>query len=138
VSLVATQHVDCFHQLAGSQKVEELHGSIRCHRCQQAASIDDFMRKASCSHCSSKLRLNVALLGESLPQTIWHKSMGAIQRAELVLVIGTSLEVYPVNQLPMMTKGKTVYINLDTSQHTTPFDLTIEGKIKEVLQQIPI
>ncbi|WP_336635028.1 NAD-dependent deacylase [Lysinibacillus fusiformis] len=141
VSLVATQNVDGFHQLAGSQNVEELHGSIRsirCHRCQQAAFIDDFKRKASCSQCGGTLRPNVVLFGESLPQKSWHIVMEAIKRAELVLVIGTSLEVYPVNQLPMMTKGKTVYINLDTSQHTVPFDMIIEGKIKEVLLQIPI
>ncbi|WP_025117341.1 SIR2 family NAD-dependent protein deacylase [Lysinibacillus fusiformis] len=141
VSLVATQNVDGFHQLAGSQNVEELHGSIRsirCHRCQQAAFIDDFKRKASCSQCGGTLRPNVVLFGESLPQKSWHKAMEAIQRAELVLIIGTSLEVYPVNQLPMMTNGKTVYINLDTSQNTVSFDLIIEGKIKEVLQQIPI
>lgn len=64
--------------------------------------------------------------------------MDAIQSAGLVLVIGTSLEVYPVNQLPTMTKGKTVYINLDITQHTVPFDLIIEGKTKEVLQQVQI
>lgn len=56
--------------------------------------------------------------------------------AELVLVIGTSLEVYPVNQLPMMTRGKTAYINLDVAQHTTKFDLIIAGKIKGILQQL--
>ena len=54
--------------------------------------------------------------------------MEAIKTAELVLVIGTSLEVYPVNQLPMMTTGKSVYINMDISQQTTPFDLTVRGK----------
>ncbi len=141
VSLVATQNVDGFHQLAGSRKVEELHGSIRsirCNRCQQADSMEHFLSKASCSHCGGKLRPNVVLFGESLPQISWHTSMEAIKKAELVLVIGTSLEVYPVNQLPMMTSGKTVYINLDISQHAIPFDLKIEGKIKEVLQQLQV
>ncbi|MFJ7732836.1 SIR2 family NAD-dependent protein deacylase [Lysinibacillus sp. NPDC097231] len=141
VLLVATQNVDGFHQLAGSQKVEELHGSIRsirCHRCQQAASMDNFLNKVSCSHCGGKLRPNVVLFGEGLPQASWHKTMEAMKAAELVLVIGTSLEVYPVNQLPMMTRGKTVYINLDISQHATQFDITIEGKIKEVLQQLQV
>lgn len=141
VSLVMTQNVDGFHQLAGSQRVEELHGSIRsirCHHCQQAASMNCFLNKESCRHCNGKLRPNVVLFGESLPQESWHRSMEAIQSAELVLVIGTSLEVYPVNQLPTMTKGKTVYINLDITQHTVAFDLIIEGKTKEVLQQVQI
>lgn len=141
VSLIATQNVDGFHQLAGSQYVEELHGSIRsirCQRCQQAAGMESFLNKASCTHCGGKLRPNVVLFGESLPQGSWHRSMEAIKTAELVLVIGTSLEVYPVNQLPMMTTGKTVYINMDMSQQTTPFDLTVRGKIKEVLQTLQI
>jgi NAD-dependent deacetylase len=79
---------------------------------------------------------NVVLFGESLPQASWHRSMEAIKTAELVLEM--SLEVYPVNQLPMMPKGKNVYSNLDISQQTTPFDLTVRGKIKEVLQQLQI
>ncbi|WP_341299454.1 NAD-dependent deacylase [Lysinibacillus sp. FSL H8-0500] len=139
VSLIATQNVDGFHQLAGSQRVEELHGSIRtirCDRCQQAAAMEHFFDKIECIHCGGQLRPNVVLFGESLPQASWHISIEAIKAAELVLVIGTSLEVYPVNQLPMMTTGKTVYINLDVSQHKTQFDLTIAGKIKEVLQQL--
>ncbi|MGE7690264.1 SIR2 family NAD-dependent protein deacylase [Lysinibacillus sp. NPDC097214] len=141
VSLVATQNVDGFHQLAGSQRVEELHGSIRsirCHRCEKAASMESFLHKESCVHCGGKLRPNVVLFGENLPQVSWNNAMEAIRAAELVLVIGTSLEVYPVNQLPLMTKGKTAYINLDIAQHAVQFDLTIEGKIKEVLQQLPL
>lgn len=141
VSLITTQNVDGFHQLAGSQYVEELHGSIRsirCQRCQQAAGMESFLNKASCTHCGGKLRPNVVLFGESLPQASWHRSMEAIKTAELVLVIGTSLEVYPVNQLPMMTTGKTVYININISQQTTPFDLTVRGKIKEVLQTLQL
>lgn len=140
VSLIATQNVDGFHQLAGSQNVEELHGSIRtirCHRCGRQGEMTTFLQKKSCS-CGGKLRPNVVLFGESLPQASWQKAMHAIKAAELVLVIGTSLEVYPVNQLPMMTHGKTVYINLDVTQHATQFDVTIQGKIKDVLQQLQL
>lgn len=140
VSLVATQNVDGFHQLAGSQNVEELHGSIRtirCHRCGKQAKMAAFLEKENCS-CSGKLRPNVVLFGENLPQDSWQKSMCAIEAAELVIVIGTSLEVYPVNQLPSMTNGKTVYINLDTAKQMTQFDLTIQGKVKEVLRQVKL
>lgn len=139
ISFIATQNVDGFHQLAGSQRVEEPHGSIRtirCHHCQQAASIEQFCNKAGCTYCGGQLRPNVVLFGESLPQASWHQAIEAIKAAELVLVIGTSLEVYPVNQLPMMTRGKTAYINLDVAQHTTKFDLIIAGKIKGILQQL--
>lgn len=141
VSLIATQNVDGFHQLAGSQRIEELHGSIRsvrCHRCEKVAPMESFFHKESCAQCGGKLRPNVVLFGENLPQVSWNNAMEAIRAAELVLVIGTSLEVYPVNQLPMMTKGKTAYINLDIAHHAVQFDLTIEGKVKEVLQKLPL
>ena len=140
VSLIATQNVDGFHQLAGSQNVEELHGSIRTIRCQHCGKRDEmaaFLQKESC-HCSGKLRPNVVLFGENLPQESWQNSMCAIEEAELVVVIGTSLEVYPVNQLPSMTNGKIVYINLDIARQATQFDLTIQGKAKEVLQQVKL
>ncbi|WP_107924415.1 SIR2 family NAD-dependent protein deacylase [Lysinibacillus parviboronicapiens] len=141
VSLIATQNVDGFHQLAGSNKVEELHGSIRtirCHDCQRASTMQSFLDKEHCVHCGGKLRPNVVLFGESLPQTSWQTAMREIENAELVLVIGTSLEVYPVNQLPTMTHGKTVYINLEVTQTTTQFDVTFQGKITEVLQQLQL
>lgn len=138
ISLVATQNVDGFHQLAGSQNVEELHGSIRttrCHSCGKKGEMLAFLQKESCQ-CGGKLRPNVVLFGENLPQTSWQKAIHAIELAELVIVIGTSLEVYPVNQLPSMTYGKTVYINLDVAQQATQFDLTIQGKVKEILLQL--
>lgn len=140
VTLVATQNVDGFHQLAGSQHVEELHGSIRsirCHYCGKQAEMAAFLQKESCQ-CGGKLRPNVVLFGENLPQASWQKAMVAIESADLVLVIGTSLEVYPVNQLPSMTQGKTVYINLDVAHQVTQFDLVIQGKVKEIVQKLKI
>ena len=68
-----------------------------------------------------------------LPERAWHNALLNIQSADLVIVIGTSLEVYPVNQLPKMTKGKKVYINKEIAHHSTYFDCIIEGKAKEVL-----
>lgn len=139
IDCVATQNVDGFHRVAGSKNVEELHGSIqtiRCQACGQSESLESFLNKESCTHCGGKLRPNVVLFGEVLPQDSWQHTIHHIQEAELVLVIGTSLEVYPVNQLPTMTKGKTVYINLEIPANVNYFDLTIEGKAKEVLQQV--
>lgn len=140
VALIATQNVDGFHQLAGSQRVEELHGSIRsirCHHCGEKAEMVAFLQKDRCQ-CGGKLRPNVVLFGETLPQASWQQTLHAIHTAELVLVIGTSLEVYPVNQLPSMTSGKTVYINLDVAHQRLQFDLIIQGKVKEILEQLKI
>jgi len=137
---IATQNVDGFHTRAGNKRVLELHGTIqqiRCHRCEESFAISQFMAKESCKKCGGELRPNVVLFGEMLPTHTWNQAMEDIQKSELVLIIGTSLQVYPVNQLPRMARGKTVYIN-DSVMETggRSFDLVIKGKAKEVLQTI--
>ncbi|WP_332645298.1 SIR2 family NAD-dependent protein deacylase [Lysinibacillus sp. 54212] len=139
ISSVATQNVDGFHKAAGSNKVYELHGNIhhiRCHECQQPSTINAFLAKENCSSCGGKLRPGIVLFGEFLPESAWAKALGSIQQADLVIVIGTSLEVYPVNQLPSMTNGRTVYINMEVDEYENEFDLIIQGSAKEVLQAI--
>nr|WP_106778963.1 NAD-dependent deacylase [Lysinibacillus timonensis] len=139
INLIATQNVDGFHKLAGNKRVEELHGdiqSIRCQNCHQKAELNDFINHHPCQKCSGKLRPNVVLFGENLPESSWYNSMKEIKKAELVIVIGTSLEVYPVNQLPSTTSGKIAYINLEISNQINSFNLIIRGKAKDILQKI--
>jgi NAD-dependent deacetylase len=139
IHCVATQNVDRFHQEAGSRNVYELHGNIRtvrCEDCNNAAVLKDFLEKKSCTKCSGKLRPNVVLFGESLPYEALDSATGAISKADLAIVIGTSLQVYPVNQLPELCKGKRVYINLDTGGNSSQFDLVIEGSAKDVLTRV--
>lgn len=136
LQLLATQNVDGLHQAAGNRNVEELHGSIRsfrCHGCHRKASQEHFMSGESCSECGGILRPNVVLFGESLPEKAWARSLEAVRQAELVIVIGTSLQVYPVNQLPRMTSGRTVLINLEETSEEGQFDLFISGRAVEVL-----
>lgn len=136
---VATQNVDALHEAGGSVNVDHLHGSIlkyRCHDCGDEASKQQFLNKENCSFCGGKLRPNVVLFGETLPEVAWNNSLYHIQQADLILVIGTSLQVYPVSQLPSMTKGKTVYINKDVSDNQANFDLVIEGSAKDTLVQV--
>ncbi|MDE5413242.1 SIR2 family NAD-dependent protein deacylase [Alkalihalobacterium chitinilyticum] len=133
---VATQNVDELHMMAGSKQVDQLHGSIRtfrCHQCGSSASFEQFKNKESCSICNGQIRPNVVLFGEMLPEDAWNSALHHIERAELVIVIGTSLQVYPVSQLPQMTQGKTVYINKEVNDHHSFFDLIIEGSAKETL-----
>lgn len=136
---IETQNVDGFHQVAGSKQVDELHGSIqsvRCQSCGTIAEMERFLNKESCLSCGGKLRPNVVLFGESLPEISWRNALNNMKQADLVIVIGTSLEVYPVNQLPSMTKGKIVYINKELDSPFHSFDLVIEGKAKEILQRL--
>ncbi len=138
LQLIATQNVDGLHQRAGNNQVEELHGSIlsyRCHHCGKDADKQQFLLGHRCS-CGGRLRPNVVLFGETLPQNAWQRSLEAIDAADVVLVIGTSLEVYPVSQLPAMTKGKTILINKEPVGSNHSFDLVVMGKAADALTAI--
>lgn len=63
--------------------------------------------------CDGRLRPNVVLFDEMLPEAAWEESMKAMGNAELVVIIGTSLNVYPANRLPSMAHGKMAVINIE-------------------------
>lgn len=139
VQTVATQNVDGLHQLAGSRNVLELHGairSVRCRSCGQAAGVESFLQKETCTSCGSPLRPGVVLFGESLPEGTWEQALADIRRAELVIVIGTSLEVYPVNRLPFLTSGRTAIVNLDETGEDSRFGLIVRGRAVDVLSAV--
>ncbi len=139
VDCIATQNVDRFHQEAGSINVQELHGNIRtvrCENCGEIEALEDFTGKRPCPQCGGKLRPNVVLFGESLPPEALNNAVSAISRSDLVIVIGTSLQVYPVNQLPELCKGKKAYINLDAVDRYNQFDVVIEGSAGSVLSDL--
>lgn len=136
---IATQNVDGFHSHPIGTKVDELHGSIRtfrCHTCGKDATKEQFLGKEKCGKCFGKLRPNVVLFGESLPEDAWANTLHHIQKADLVIVIGTSLQVYPVNQLPSITNGKKVYINKEIAKGKKEFDLLIEGSARDTLIEL--
>lgn len=137
VQAVATQNIDGLHFKAGSKNVFELHGTIHrlhCDNCLKETTMEQFFKKEACSKCGGKLRPSIVLFGEMLPEDSWSASFNHIQQSDLVVVIGTSLQVHPVNRLPEMTEGKTVYINLESNGGH--FDLVINGKAGEVLIQV--
>ncbi|NLP17842.1 MAG: NAD-dependent deacylase [Firmicutes bacterium] len=140
IKSVVTQNVAGLHTVAGNQNVYELHGnikSIRCDGCNQGAKLEDFFAGKDCTSCGARaLRPNVVLFGETLPPQVWEDAVGDIKSCDLLIVIGTSLEVYPVNQLPLWARGKTVFINNEDRGAGYPFDLRIIGKAGEVLRKL--
>ncbi len=139
ITTIATQNVDGLHQVAGSKKVIELHGSIRkisCQSCKRSVTESEFLQDGTCNICKGNLRPGVVLFGEMLPEQAWQQAYMAMEQAELVIVMGTSLEVFPVNQLPFVSRGKIVMINLEPVHQEERFDLVIHGKVGEVLQKV--
>lgn len=140
ISGIATQNVSRLHYLAGSKTIYELHGNIqtvRCNECQREGDVEDFLREEDCGHCGQKaLRPNVVLFGEGLPMDAWQGTEKAVRNSDLVIIIGTSLEVYPVNQLPLFAQGRLVLINMEDVAIDYDFHLKILGKAGQVLENL--
>lgn len=115
---IITQNVSGLHAEAGSRRVIELHGSLRrifCQACQKEASLEDFLARQACS-CGGRLRPGVTLFGEMLPQEAFRAADRELARADLILILGTSLEVFPAAQLPFSYPMRRVYVDLEAGQ----------------------
>jgi NAD-dependent deacetylase len=109
---VITQNIDTLHTKAGSERVIEVHGSIRTSSCQSCGETYDTTEiqvlfdesgVAICSKCGGAVKPDVVLFGELLPAEAIAEAESLAQRAELMLCIGSSLEVFPVAGLPSVT-----------------------------------
>jgi len=133
---IATQNISGLHAMAGNKNVYELHGNIRkikCNDCGTRHSLEDFLDKKSCNKCGSHaLRPDIVLFGELLPTDTWDRAIRDVENSGLFIVIGTSLQVSPVNQMPYIARGRTIYINMERARGYN-FDLEIIGKAGEVL-----
>jgi len=140
IKCIATQNVSDLHRMAGNDKVYELHGNIRkirCNYCNHKAELEDFLNREKCVNCGrDALRPEVVLFGEALPMDEWLWAEEDIRKSDLIIVIGTSLEVAPVNQLPMLTRGKRVLINMEDVDIYYNFDLKLMGKAGEILREL--
>ncbi|MDI9473046.1 MAG: NAD-dependent protein deacylase [Tissierellia bacterium] len=111
---IITQNVSGLHREAGSANVIELHGNIRrifCLECAREHHEDVFLDGGRCQ-CGGLLRPGVTLFGESLPSEAFYRADEELSKADMVLILGTSLEVYPAAQLPFMYPMKRAYVDL--------------------------
>jgi len=140
---VITQNIDGLHQMAGSKKVLELHGSIHrnyCIGCNKFFSLEYILDSPSipkCDRCGGTVKPDVVLYEESLDMDILNKSVDYIRNADVLIVGGTSLTVYPAAGLIGYYRGnKLILIN----KSETPYDhrafLTFNDSIGEVLKKI--
>jgi NAD-dependent deacetylase len=109
---VITQNIDTLHTKAGSERVIEVHGSIRtssCQSCGTAFETKDIESlfgddgAAVCSKCGGSVKPDVVLFGELLPPEAMAEAEALAERADLMLCVGSSLEVFPVAGLPSVT-----------------------------------
>jgi NAD-dependent deacetylase len=127
---VITQNIDRLHRQAGSQRVVEVHGSIATASCtscaasypvEQVESLFDADGVATCAGCAGKVKPDVVLFGELLPVEAMAEAERLCADADLLLCVGSSLEVYPVAGLPQLTLDRGGRLAIVT-RSSTPYD----------------
>jgi len=147
--IVATQNIDGLHHKAGSQRVIELHGTIRTLSCTQCfrkyespVFLEPFIRDGViplCANCNGILKPDVILFGEQLPQAAWFEAQKETRQADLMVVAGSSLEVLPVAGLPMQAIDRgahLIVINNTPTYINVRADVVIMGDVAAVIPDI--
>lgn len=140
---VITQNIDGLHQMAGSKNVLELHGSVNrnyCTKCNKFFSLDYVLGAPSipiCDECGGIVKPDVVLYEESLDMNVLNRALDYIQKADILIVGGTSLTVYPAASLVEYYRGnKLVLINKSETHYDRRALLTFNSSIGEVLSSI--
>jgi NAD-dependent deacetylase len=146
---VITQNVDRLHRSAGSQNVIEVHGSIEwcvCPDCGGRVGIDRVMTQLGaaagapeCQACISPLKPNVVLFGELLPEQAMADAYALASEADLMLCIGSSLEVYPVAGLPEVAHdngARLVIVTQGRTAYDRDADVKLEGDVVAELEAV--
>ncbi|MDD5765109.1 MAG: NAD-dependent deacylase [Candidatus Marinimicrobia bacterium] len=144
-----TQNIDGLHQRAGSRDVVELHGNLLenyCVRCGQKYSIEEFddvfnnaMNHVPRCNCGGLIRPNVVWFGEALPRENLELAYNATIQSDVFLSIGTSAQVRPAADLPVLAKQGGAFLIEINTQHTVlseEADLILQGNSGEILPQL--
>lgn len=145
---IVTQNVDGLHTAAGSRNVAELHGSLRetrCHDCGRPHPVEvlkkpvnDIASLPRC-RCGGLIRPAIVLFGELLPEKALYQAKTALENCEALLVIGTSLQVYPAASLPQIAleQGARLWIlNLTPTPYDGVAEIVVRSKAAEVLARL--
>ena len=147
VRAVVTQNIDLLHERAGSREVLEVHGSIRSSSCLDCgasyplAAIEEQLesRDAPVCSCGAILKPDVVFFGELLPAATIDRAYALAAEAALLVVIGSALEVWPVAELPLVTRragGAVAIINLGPTARDADAELKIDGSAGETLESV--
>lgn len=140
---IVTQNIDGLHQKAGSRNVLELHGSVHrnyCRRCGKLFDAQYLLRSSGvprCDQCGGAVKPDVVLYEEALDQAVLQKAAGALRQADLLIVGGTSLTVYPAAGLLRYFQGsRLAVVNQTALPLDQEADLLIQGQIGQVFSQL--
>jgi len=150
VDAVVTQNIDLLHARAGSREVIEVHGSIRtctCPHCGASHSLERVLAMLEerpddaprCASCAAVLKPDVVFFGELLPERAMERAYELARGAGVLLVVGSSLEVFPVAGLPHETLGaggQVAVVNLGPTLFDEQVALRIEAPAAEVLPAV--
>ena len=142
---IITQNIDGLHQMAGSKNVLELHGSIHhntCLKCHEHYSLEDILKldpTPKCPRCGELIKPDVVLYEEELDQNVITDSISAISNADLMIIAGTSLRVYPASGLVNYFRGKNlVVINKEPLTLYEKVQLEINAPVGKVFFKLKI
>ncbi len=139
---VITQNIDGLHTLAGSKNVLELHGSVyrnRCLQCGKRYPVETVVSAKGVPRCEcgGVIKPEVVLYGEMLDERVLQKSIAALEQADMLIVAGTSLTVYPAAGLVNYYAGdRLVLVNRDETPFDSRADLVFHEKIGEVFSKL--
>lgn len=142
---IITQNIDGLHQAAGSQSVHEIHGSFRtghCLSCQARFVMKEFYEKLErgeislpqCLKCQSPIKPDVVLFGDLLPFDVWDRSVAALKKCDLMLVLGSSLVVYPAAELPKIALdngARLIIVNREDTDYDSLADVVVRAELGE-------
>ena len=142
---VITQNIAGLHQKAGSRNVLELHGSVlrnRCMKCKKSFDLNYVMKAEGvprCDECGGTVKPEVVLYEEPLDETVMNRAVHYIHNADVLIIGGTSLTVWPAAGLINYYRGKKlVLINRDSTDRDSEADLLIHEKIGRVFEELDI
>ncbi|MGQ4870811.1 MAG: NAD-dependent protein deacylase [Candidatus Thorarchaeota archaeon] len=146
---IITQNIDNLHQAAGSKRVIELHGNYLrayCMSCGKVYVGEDVHRRVAngeipprCDECNGVLKSESILFGEPLPEKAMSEAIELCRQTDLMLVVGTSLAVYPAAYLPQLAKdsgAKVIIINLHGENRDGVADIVLEGRASIILPKL--
>ncbi len=140
---VVTQNIDGLHQKAGSKKVFELHGSVLrnyCMRCGKFYGLDHILHTTGVPkcECGGTIKPDVVLYEESLDNDVVNGACAAIAEADMMIIGGTSLNVYPAAGLVDLYRGnRLVLVNLSSTPQDRRANLVVHERIGQVFAELP-